>query len=321
MEENSKVIEKQAEDETKENIPNLVSKNTSIQQADKLTINHLNNINLFDNKQLAAAEVFLNKIVKSEKGGIKNVNDGLAILMRAQDLELPFSACLEHIHVINGKTGIDIHLIKALLLRAGVTWDCTKNYTPLYEFTDGFNVYIDGNLPDYVVKVKNKIEADNLYKQNKETLDDKVYVYPVKYYKDYSGNIYKDYQLNTTKFVIVSNKTEYSNATNSGKIPVYRIPNMPVDYITEYKFTRIKNGKEITAISSFSYSEAKLADMLEKDTYKKYPKVLIGHRAFTYGARDIASDVLFGAMETTELKIINDQILSPDDFDVAEEVG
>lgn len=44
------------------------------------------------------------------------------------------------------------------------------------------------------------------------------------------------------------------------------------------------------------------AGMFEKDTYKKYPKVLIGHRAFTYGARDIASDVIMGCMETTELK-------------------
>lgn len=45
--------------------------------------------------------------------------------------------------------------------------------------------------------------------------------------------------------------------------------------------------------------------MFEKDTYKKYPKTLIGHRAFTYAARDIASDVIMGLMETTELKIVS----------------
>ena len=44
--------------------------------------------------------------------------------------------------------------------------------------------------------------------------------------------------------------------------------------------------------------------MFTKDTYKKYPRILISHRAFTYGARDIASDVIFGVMETTELKIV-----------------
>ena len=66
----------------------------------------------------------------SEKSGIKSVADGLAVLMRTQDLNLPFSTCLEHIHVINGKTGIDIHIAKSLLLRAGVVWECTKDYTP-----------------------------------------------------------------------------------------------------------------------------------------------------------------------------------------------
>lgn len=49
----------------------------------------INTINFFDEKQLAAAENFLTKVMRSEKGGIKSVNDGLAVLMRAQDLGLP----------------------------------------------------------------------------------------------------------------------------------------------------------------------------------------------------------------------------------------
>lgn len=60
-------------------------------------------LNLLDEKQLANAEVFLKKIIATDKGGVKSVNEGLAILMRAQDLRLPFSTCIEHIHVINGK--------------------------------------------------------------------------------------------------------------------------------------------------------------------------------------------------------------------------
>ena len=47
--------------------------------------------------------------------------------MRAQDLNLPFSTGIEHIHVINGKTGIDIHIVKALLSKAGCTWRCLKD--------------------------------------------------------------------------------------------------------------------------------------------------------------------------------------------------
>ena len=108
---------------------------------------NLNAVNLFDEKQLVAVENFLTKIIRSDKSGIKSVNDGLAILLRAKDLGLPFSTCIEHIHVINGKTGVDIHILKALLLKAGVTWKIIKDYTPLYEYTDSINVYEEDKLP------------------------------------------------------------------------------------------------------------------------------------------------------------------------------
>ena len=271
----------------------------------------INTINLFDEKQLAAAENFLTKVMRSEKGGIKSVNDGLAVLMRAQDLGLPFSTCIEHIHVINGKTGIDVHIVKALLSKAGVTWDCTKDYTPLYEYTDGFNAYIDNSFPDYVKRCTNHADAKAKQEANKD--DDIVYVWPVKWYQDFNGNLYKDYQLNTKQFTIVVNRLQANEVAKTGKIPVYRIPNKPVDYITEYKFERVVNGKTMTATSRFTYSDAVQADMFEKDTYKKYPRVLISHRAFTLGARDIASDILMGVMETTELKIVNGKDLSPAD--------
>ena len=282
------------------NTPSVVGRQNESQL---LAQPRFNAINLFDEKQLIAAENFLTKVCRSEKGGIKNVNDGLAVLMRAQDLNLPFSTCLEHIHVINGKTGVDIHIIKALLLRAGCTWRCIKDYQPQYEYTDSINVYVDGNFPDYVVRCNSQAEADN--KAKEDTSAEKVYVYPVKWYKDFAGNFYRDYQLNTQKFGIAINKNQMAEITKSGKIAVYRIPAQPIDYITEYEMTRIVNGKEMTAIGRFSFNEATQAGMFEKDTYKKYPRILIGHRAFTYAARDIASDVIFGCMETTELKIVS----------------
>lgn len=263
----------------------------------------LNRLNLFDETQLAAAENFLTKVMRSEKGGIKSVNDGLAVLMRAKDLNLPFSTCLEHIHVINGKTGVDVHIIKALLLRAGCTWECLKDYQPLYEYTDSINVYVDGSLPDYCVRCISSQEAED--KRSKAgDKDDKVYVYPVKFYKDFNGNVYREYQLNS-KCQLVANRSQAVEIQKSGKIPIFRIPSVPVDYVTEYHFTRWINDKCVFANSRFTFSEANAAGLFEKDTYKKYPRVLIQHRAFTYGARDIASDVLFGVMETSELKIVN----------------
>ena len=307
MEDNKEVVTTDNKGET----PNLPTKDNMSTEI-STTINHqsLSRVNLFDDKQLIAAENFITKVMRSEKGGIKSVNDGLAVLMRAQDLNLPFSTCLEHIHVINGKTGTDIHVIKALLSRAGVTWECLDDYTPLYEFTDGINVYVDGELPDYVVKCKSAKEAEEKSSKDSENM----YVYPVKFYKDFKGNIYRDYQLNNKTFGIAVNAQQAASITKENKIAVVRIPNQPVNYIVRYEFRRINHGIHTKAIGKFTFKEAQQADMFEKDTYKKYPRILISHRAFTYGARDIASDILFGVMETKELKISMGADVSDDDW-------
>lgn len=281
----------------------------------------LNRVNFFDDKQLVAAENFLTKVMRSEKGGIKTVNDGLAVLMRAQDLNLPFSSCLEHIHVINGKTGVDVHIIKALLLKAGCVWECLNDYQPLYEYTDGFSVFIDNTFPSYGIRCNSQKEAEEKAAADMTNgTSEYTYLYPVKWYQDFNGNVYKDYQLNTKHFGIAINKQQVAEIVKSGRTPVYRIPNKPVDYITSYKFTRVVAGREITAIGKFTYSDAMQAELFEKDTYKKYPKVLIGHRAFTLGARDIASDVLFGVMETTELKVIAGKELTSKDVTDIEDI-
>ena len=41
---------------------------------------------------------------------------------------------------------------------------------------------------------------------------------------------------------------------------------------------------------------------------------MIGHRAFIFGARDIANDILMGCMETTELKVVENAPISDIDF-------
>jgi hypothetical protein len=279
-------------------------------------LSSLGRINLLDETEVAKAEVFLKRMLRTEKSGIKSIEDGLAIIMKAQDLGLPFSSCIEHIHVINGKTGVDIHIIKALLLKAGVVWKCTKNYTPQYEYTDGSNAYIENQLPDYCVKCKNAKEAaaktEQYNKDNPDSFSEVVYVYPVKYYKDYNGNVYKEYQINSN-FAIALNNQHAQVLIKQNKIPVYRIPAIPVDYVTEYHMEREYKGKHMETVQSFSYSEAVAADCFTKDTYKKYPKVMIGHRAFTYAARDIAADVVQGLMETTELKVVTGRELSDND--------
>lgn len=268
-------------------------------------------VNLLDEKQLATAEIFLKKFMSSEKGGIKSVADGLSILARAQDLQLPFTTCIEHIHVINGKTGIDVHIIKSLLSRAGVVWKCTKDYTPQYQYTDGNTIYLETQLPDYCVKCRTAKEAVDA------TKDDTVGVYPVQWFTDLKGNIYNEFQV-SEKCVKAINKAHALKLASEGKFPVIRVPAQPIDYVTEYEFKRYRmiNGKEreITAISHYSFSEAQNAELFSKDTYKKYARIMIGHRAFILGARDIANDILMGCMETTELKVVENVPITDVEF-------
>ncbi|MBQ3306895.1 MAG: hypothetical protein IJG68_01745 [Bacilli bacterium] len=278
-----------------------------------LTVRHddaatgLKVLNLLDEKQLASAEVFLKKVIASPKSGITNINDGLAILMRAQDLQLPFSTCIEHIHVVNGKTTADIHIIKSLLSRAGVIWECTKDYTPQYQYTDGNTIYIETQIPTYCVKCRTADEAVSI---TQDSNGDKIGIYPIKWYVDLANKKYNEFQI-SDKCKIAINPSHAQKLKAEGYFPVIRVPAVPVDYVTEYKFTRYKFNPVLNkpikqiAVSHFSYSEALTAQFFEKDTYKKYARVMIGHRAFTLGARDIASDVLMGVLEEIESAQIN----------------
>lgn len=291
-----------------------------VRETEHKAINVFDNINFFDEKELIKVKSFMSEYIKSSKnGGISTVQDAIAIAIRSKELGLPFTACAEHVHVINGKTGVDIHIIKGLLSRAGCTWKCLKDYQPLYEYTDGINQFVDGELPEYVVRCSSKAEAEEKRKADKD--GDFIYVYPVRWYADAKGNKYPDYRLNTKQFVIVANVAQMQEAAANKLIGVWRIPNVPVDYITEYEISRNINGQIMASKGRFTYKEAVVAGFFEKDTYIKYARIMIGNRAFTYAARDIGSDLLFGVMESTELKIVNNQNIDDKDFDDVEVVA
>lgn len=300
-------------DETKEVKEDVNSRALTVRHTETTTGFTLN---LLNEEDVAKAEVFLKKVMQSDKCGIKSIPEGLSVLMRAQDLQLPFSTCIEHIHVINGKTGVDIHIIKALLSKAGIVWKCTKDYAPQYQYTDGSNVFLETQLPSYCVVCKNKTSANKL---TVDTNGEQVGVYILPYYQDDKGNKVPEFKL-TSKCKVVANKEQHDEAIKNNLYPVVRAITPPVDYVTEYEFTRVRMicGEKVisTATSHFSYSEAQAAGLFEKDTYKKYARTLIGHRAFTYGARDIASDIIMGCMETTELKTVNDIPMTDADFEV-----
>lgn len=300
------------------NVGNAGSDNLpSVKNGDQ-QCNSLANVNLLDVGQAEAAKALILNLVKGKKNGISTVEEGLALLVKAQELNLPFTTACEHVYIgPNGKTGIDIHLTKSLLLKAGVTWECIDNYTPLYKYTDGSNIYNDGDLPPYAVRCRSEKEAEE------KTNDEQIGVYPLKYYSDLNGNILNQFEINE-KCVICINRMAAQKVVKEGKYPVIRTQLLPYDRVVRYKFTRyiktLGGVKELHSIGSFSQLDAQQAGLIKDGgTYSKYPKVMIAIRAFTYGARDIASDVLSGLYETTELKIINNEPITDADIDNIQE--
>lgn len=300
------------EKEVKVNNAVITTSNNGIEKHNG--IQHTNaayQLNYMSETEIAGLELFIKRVMRSDKCGIKSIEDGLAIAMRAKDLRLPFSTCIEHIHVVQGKTGVDVHIIKALLVKGSVSWEKIDDYRALYEYTDGFNAYDEDKLPQDCIKCLTSKEAQTKNTEDKE--HEHIYVYPVKYYKDYNGNVYKEYQLNG-KFEIATNPAEAKQIASTGKVPVYRIPAVPIDYITRYRFYRKLGGRDIVAEGEFTYKDAIIAGCFEKDTYKKYPKIMIAHRAFVYGAREIANDLIMGCLSTEELKTMQGINLSDEDI-------
>ena len=170
-------------------------------------------------------------------------------------------------------------------------------------------------LPDYCVKCRTSKDAEE------KRTDDVIGVYPLRYYKDLKGNVYDEFQV-SSKCVKCINLIQAAKVAQEGQYPVVRTQAIPTDFVTEYKFTRYKEiyGKivETHAVGHFSYKEAVTADFFTKDTYKKYARIMISHRAFSLGAKEIGSDVLMGVMETTELKLVEEVPIV--EADIAEEI-
>jgi len=220
---------------------------------------------------LAQWKPIINSLVESPSSGIRNEGDALLVLLKAHELGIGFANAIPHIHVINGKSGIDIHIIKAILTKpkTGVTWKMINNFTPIYEAVLYTKAITDTqNLPDNAIKVAKL-----------------------------SGNPMVD------KYVA------------EGKVPYVLKPNtqgkfIPIDYITIYEFTRKKKDIDDTWIidtytSSFTWTEAVNAGLTSKNVWDNWGKTMLDHRAFTPGARAIASDLLMGNYSYEELLTIN----------------
>ena len=205
--------------------------------------------------------------------GVKTKQDALLMCMKAQELGIGMGNAIPHMHVVNGKPGIDIHIIKAILSKpsASISWELVKDYEPIYQVITQDGAIINSNTVPTGLTLK----------------------------------------------LVPFNKLKEATSEDNEIVGAYIVKNnkiIIVDYETIYEFTRKKKDLEgkVTTTSSIGYFSESMMRSAQLNTnsaglespdsaWSKYRKLMIATRAFTYGARDIASDLLMGNYETTEL--------------------
>ncbi len=83
---------------------------------------------------LEKMRVFAREVVKSGVSSFKREADVIMVLIRGKELGLPYGVSVNNIFAINGKTGMSVHLHKALLTNAGVYFELTEDSVPVYAY-------------------------------------------------------------------------------------------------------------------------------------------------------------------------------------------
>lgn len=242
---------------------------------------------LFDldilNNRGEALQLFTD-LLKGRKQGITTPYEALMVYTRCRELQLPFASSIDHMAIIGGKICADIHIKTALALRAGrnLWWEKIKDYEPQYKYTDGTNEWISPHKPNKFIEV--------------ESLEDPV----------------------IKNFQYVWDEASVEAARKAGKTPFYNsagVHNAPWDYVTEYKFYRVREDKDgvnrtLTAIGRFSVLEGHIAKLgYSKDgsgrdpisNWGKYERRMVDVRAWDNGFKEIAADISMGMPEIGEM--------------------
>lgn len=243
-----------------------------------------------DIKDTEATMKILTNLVASHKlNKVSTPTEALSMYIKTKELGIPFVNSLDHMYEIGGKLGVDVHILRALVLRAGVIhWELIDDYAPLYKYIDNTNMIVtsatsDSHLPDTCIVVK--------------------------------GN--NNEEMKTHKDAIVS----------MGKVPVFKLLDKIVldsdgkyqyiNRVVKYKFTRVlvlgNETKTLVEYGTFSVRDFYEAGLhLRRDgtlnvdsPYIKYQRNQLEQRAWTLGARKIGDDILQGTYTASELFDMN----------------
>jgi len=242
-------------------------------------------LNLDLNEGFDQSMQILTKLVSSHKlNKVNSPEQALSMYLKTKELGLPFINGLDHIFEIGGKIGVDIHVLRAKVLRAGVIhWKLIDDFAPLYKYIDGTSVVAietkDSYLPDTYEVIKGNTEEEL--------------------------------------------RADRKRIKSIGKVPVFKQANIIIldsqgkyrylDRKITYLFTRsIKIGgkdKILEEIGTFSLHDAIDGGLhLRKDgsvnvdsPWIKYQRNQLEHRAWAFGVRKIADDIVLGLYEVSEL--------------------
>ena len=237
----------------------------------------------------------LTEIVKTKKfKEIPTVADAIAYYVKSKELGLPFLSSLDHMFDVSGKTNIDVHLMRALVLRAGsVYWEEVHSYQPLYKYIDKTGYIVVTGFDDSVLPFGFEVVNEKTEQAIKTKMAELEQV-----------NI-------TPVFKMVDRVTYGYEAGSTAQNPK---PLTRINYGTKYKFERIIKTidgefRTITEYGEFTFRDAVQAGLLykkggtilnEHSPWLLYLRNMLEHRSWTFGCRKIADDITFGLMERTE---------------------
>lgn len=83
---------------------------------------------------------FAEKIAKSDFSPLKKAPDIVNAILMGRELGIAPIVSIQNIYPINGRAVLGVHILKGLLLRAGVSYDIIEEYAPQYAYIDSNNV-------------------------------------------------------------------------------------------------------------------------------------------------------------------------------------
>lgn len=88
-----------------------------------------------------------------------------------------------------------------------------------------------------------------------------------------------------------------TSRTIKDKEPLLNEEGKAIDLITQIEFCR--DG--LSEIVTYSWKDATAAQLTSKQNWQKYPRAMMWARCYSMGARRVASDLLLGLYETSEM--------------------